>query len=400
MKKKNLVLGILVSLVMILSIGVDADEIGSAINLDGQNIILEAPIKAGKDEAETTETPSEPLLSGKISQSSSRALTPIGSVAMYRIYNARSGEHFYTSSSYERDSLRKVGWNYEGVGWQAPTTGIPVYRLYNPNSGEHFYTVSSYERDNLKRIKWRYEGIGWYSYAGVRKIPVYRMYNPNSGWHHYTLSSYERDSLRQVGWHYEGISWSAVGQGQPSYEDYRLLGVNNYNQYASGAPSGCEGASLLQALQYKGKLINWGLIQFLKTIPKSPDGNPNNGFVGSSFIESSSVYSAIYPAPLTAWAKKYGNVQNISGSSVSSLVNQIKIGNPVITWVTINFQPVRWGAWPFGAAVNNNHAVTLDGYNKSSNQVHVSDPISGSYWLSRATFETIYDARKYAVVVK
>ncbi|GEM_PF-6492285 len=35
MKKKRLVLGILVSLVMILSIGVDADDIGSAINLDG-----------------------------------------------------------------------------------------------------------------------------------------------------------------------------------------------------------------------------------------------------------------------------------------------------------------------------------------------------------------------------
>lgn len=82
MKKKSLVLGILVSLVMILSIGVDADDIGSAINLDGQNIILEAPIKAGKNEAETTETPSQPLLSGKISQSSSRALTPIGSVIL------------------------------------------------------------------------------------------------------------------------------------------------------------------------------------------------------------------------------------------------------------------------------------------------------------------------------
>ncbi len=51
-------------------------------------------------------------------------------------------------------------------------------------------------------------------------------------------------------------------------------------------------------------------------------------------------------------------------------------------------------------AANNNHAVTLDGYNKGSNQVHVSDPISGSYWMSRTTFENIYNARKYAVVVR
>ncbi|WP_369675038.1 C39 family peptidase, partial [Enterococcus faecium] len=101
------------------------------------------------------------------------------------------------------------------------------------------------------------------------------------------------------GWNYEGVGWYAVGNGQPSNDDYKLLGVKNYNQYALGAPSGCEGASLLQALQYKGKITNWSLTQFLNTIPKSPNGNPNNGFVGSPFVENSWTYSAIYPAPLT-----------------------------------------------------------------------------------------------------
>ncbi|MDT2469749.1 hypothetical protein P7D68_06030, partial [Enterococcus avium] len=57
-------------------------------------------------------------------------------------------------------------------------------------------------------------------------------------------------------------------------------------------------------------------------------------------------------------------------------------------------------SWPFTVAANNNHAVTLDGFNKAGNQVHVSDPISGSYWLSRTTFEAIYNARKFAVVVR
>lgn len=101
------------------------------------------------------------------------------------------------------------------------------------------------------------------------------------------------------------------------------------------------------------------------------------------------------------WGKQYETkVANISGASVDTLINEVRAGNPVVTWVTINFQPVRWGAWPFGVAVNNNHAVTLDGFNKASNQVHVSDPISGTYWLSRTTFEAIYNARKYAVVVR
>ena len=179
-----------------------------------------------------------------------------------------------------------------------------------------------------------------------------------------------------------------------------MLGVRNYNQYALGAPSGCEGASLLQALQYKGKLSGWSLRSFLNTIPKSSNGNPNNGFVGSPFVENAYTYSAIYPAPLTTWGQKYGNVQNISGSSMNTLINEVKNGNPVVAWVTINFQLIRWGNWSFGVAANNNHAVTLDGFNKAGNQVHVSDPISGSYWLSRTTFEAIYNARKFAVVVR
>lgn len=262
--------------------------------------------------------------------------------------------------------------------------------------------MNTTERDHLKRLGWRYEGIGWYSAASNQK-PVYRLYNPNdrgAGAHHYTLQTGERDHLKKAGWKYEGISWYAVGDGQTSYEDYRLLGVRNYNQYALGAPSGCEGAALLQALQYKGKLASWSLRSFLNTIPKSTNGNPNTGFVGSPFVENAWTYSAIYPAPLTTWGKKYGNVQNISGSSVSTLLNEVKNGHPVVVWVTINFQPIRWGNWSFGVAANNNHAVTLDGYNKAGNQVHVSDPISGSYWLSRTTFEQIYTMRKYAVVVR
>lgn len=40
---------------------------------------------------------------------------------MYRMYNPNSGEHFYTANSFEKDSLTKSGWKYEGIGWYAPT---------------------------------------------------------------------------------------------------------------------------------------------------------------------------------------------------------------------------------------------------------------------------------------
>ncbi|MGG5314619.1 C39 family peptidase [Enterococcus sp. AZ072] len=364
--------------------------------INGEIVELEPAIKEGHDEANRTTAPKEELNQGF--SRASRA--SVESIPLYRIYNPNSGEHFYTKTTGERDHLRGVGWRYEGIGWQAPASGNPVYRLYNPNAGDHHYTLDANERDHLKKVGWKDEGISWYSPA--KGTPLYRLYNPNakSGSHHYTLDANERDHLKKVGWRDEGIAWYAVGGGEQSNEDYRLLGVKNYNQYALGAPSGCEGASLLQALQYKGKLTGWSLRSFLNTIPKSLDGNPNNGFVGSPFVENSWTYSAIYPAPLTSWGKNYGNVQNISGSSMDTLINEVKNGNPVVAWVTINFQPIRWGNWNFGVAVNNNHAVTLDGFNKAGNQVHVSDPISGSYWINRNTFENIYNARKYAVVVR
>lgn len=364
--------------------------------VNGEAVQLEPPHKEGQTEANETQAPKEELIQGNARSFKAAA----ASVPMYRLYNPNSGEHFYTKTTSERDHLRSVGWRYEGIGWQAPASGNPVYRLYNPNAGDHHYTLNASERDHLKKVGWRYEGISWYSPSSG--TPLYRLYNPNAkaGAHHYTPITSERDQLKKLGWRYEGIAWYAVGGGEQSHEDYRLLGVKNYNQYALGAPSGCEGASLLQALQYKGKLTNWSLRSFLNTIPKSSNGNPNNGFVGSPFVENSYTYSAIYPAPLTSWGQKYGNVQNISGSSMNTLINEVKNGNPVVAWVTINFQPIRWGNWSFGVAANNNHAVTLDGFNKAGNQVHVSDPISGSYWLSRTTFENIYNARKYAVVVR
>ena len=128
---------------------------------------------------------------------------------MYRLYNLNSGEHFYTGSVQERDVLISVGWNYEGIAWNAPTKhGAPVYRLYNPNNGDHHYTMSIEERDMLVEVGWQYEGVAWNS-ASASNLPMYRLYNPNAdcGSHHYTGSEEERDMLVAVGWIYEGIGW-------------------------------------------------------------------------------------------------------------------------------------------------------------------------------------------------
>ena len=143
---------------------------------------------------------------------------------MYRLYNPNSGEHFYTGSMEEKDNLVSVGWNYEGIAWNAPIKGgDPVYRLYNPNSGDHHYTMSAPEREMLVGIGWQYEGVCWNSVSPLdpSAVPLFRLYNPNAdcGSHHYTTSAEERDNLVAVGWILEGIGWFGAGDHVHNFKD-------------------------------------------------------------------------------------------------------------------------------------------------------------------------------------
>ncbi len=141
--------------------------------------------------------------------------TKIETVSMFRLYNPNSGEHFYTGSVEERETLVGYGWQYEGVAWNAPVQAEAwqnVFRLFNPNSGDHHYTMSTEERDFLVSLGWIYEGVAWNTATTEGNVPQYRLYNPNAdcGSHHYTGSEEERDFLVSLGWHYEGIGWYGI----------------------------------------------------------------------------------------------------------------------------------------------------------------------------------------------
>ena len=138
-----------------------------------------------------------------------------GEQVMYRLYNSYTGEHLYTGSVEERDTLALVGWTYEGECWVAPVSSdTPVYRLYNPyvEGGDHHYTVSVVERDYLISQGWSYEGVGWYS-DDAQTCEVYREYNPNAstGTHNYTGSAEEHYSVVNTsGWNNEDVAWYAL----------------------------------------------------------------------------------------------------------------------------------------------------------------------------------------------
>jgi len=148
---------------------------------------------------------------------------------MNRLYNPNSGEHFYTKDTNEKDVLVGLGWQYEGIGWNAPKShkvaSNPVYRLYNPNAGDHHYTRNPEEKDTLVNIGWKYEGIGWEDYTSAGNtfnvgfnitptpVKVLRQYNPNAkaaGAHNYTINEAENDFLVSVGWLDEGLAWYAM----------------------------------------------------------------------------------------------------------------------------------------------------------------------------------------------
>ncbi len=140
---------------------------------------------------------------------------PEGYDMLFRLYNPNTGEHFYTTSRREGNSLVDQGWEYEGPGWIAPVSGDPVYRLYNENAGDHHYTMSKRERDKLVELGWTYERIGWYSEPKKTGKPLYRLYNPNAtgaGSHHYTTSEKEKKSLIAIGWKDEDVAWYGLAQ--------------------------------------------------------------------------------------------------------------------------------------------------------------------------------------------
>lgn len=178
-----------------------------------------APIKvsgtAAKPSGSSSSSSSKPSSGSSNSggSQSGSSIKPYDGVShvMYRLYNPNSGEHFFTTNPTERDRLDNLGWDYEGVAWTAPDTGVPVYRLYNKYAGEHHYTKSKAERNMLVAAGWNDEGVGWYADPDQR-VPLYRLYNPNeyANNHHYTTSEQERDHLASIGWRYEGIGWHGV----------------------------------------------------------------------------------------------------------------------------------------------------------------------------------------------
>ncbi|WP_413785595.1 C39 family peptidase [Lacticaseibacillus rhamnosus] len=182
---------------------------------------------------------------------------------------------------------------------------------------------------------------------------------------------------------------------QPSTS--KVLGVSFISQEAAGAPEGCEAASALEALHYKGHASGMSLANFLRTMPIASNGNPYQGFGGTPYAVVDGVYQSIFPSAFTPWVAGFGGASNISGSSLDGIISQIAAENPVVAWVTLNYQGPQWHHYDWGSGIDNAHVVTVDGYNGDS--LHIVDPENGTYWISKGAFNAAYSYMKFAVAI-
>lgn len=165
-----------------------------------------------------------------------------------------------------------------------------------------------------------------------------------------------------------------------------------------GVLNGCEGASLLMALQHFGYCTNMSLADIATAMPKSD--NPHNGFIHDIFsAEPTNVPHWIAPDALAAFGQTYySGVQNFTGASPDQLRAEIDKGNPVIFYATYGFYPAKHFV---GEVPLNLHVMLLIGYNSYTGSYIVADPWGGiQINVSKSQFENSYNILRFAVVVR
>lgn len=137
-------------------------------------------------------------------------------IAVLRLYNEWSHEHFLTTDTNERDQLVDLGWRDEGRAWTEPTDGAPIYRLHNPWNGDHLYTTDLVEYTQLGHAGWLREGVKMHG-AGIDGIQIHRLWNPwmtehdGAFSHLWTADANEYRELVAAGWRDESVAWYAIG---------------------------------------------------------------------------------------------------------------------------------------------------------------------------------------------
>ena len=140
---------------------------------------------------------------------------------VYRFYNSRTQQHFYTANTSERDLIMKtpsIGYAFEGGAFGASlSTGsglVSLYRFYAGASDDHFYTTNESEKNSLisnTKSGYQFEGVAFYVYGASSNVAssINRYYNAKIGQHLFTGNTSEIAGLSKD-WVSEGVAFKAA----------------------------------------------------------------------------------------------------------------------------------------------------------------------------------------------
>jgi photosystem II stability/assembly factor-like uncharacterized protein len=143
-------------------------------------------------------------------------------VPVYRLFNTKTGSHFFTASFAERTSVlaNLPAFVDEGVAFYGlvdpSPLAVPVHRFYRPARASHAYAATEAERDDLAASGDAvYEGVAYYVLAPPVQepgtLPVHRFVNATTGGEVFTMDEDEREEIARAlpQFAYRGIAFTA-----------------------------------------------------------------------------------------------------------------------------------------------------------------------------------------------
>ena len=260
-----------------------------------------------------------------------------------------------------------------------------------------------------------YKGSKWYVSNGVVQTSKNGFVDSNG--ETYLVEKGKVSS--KTGSHSANNGTYTLSKGKVTAVRFNVPAVNQKPKY----PTGCEGAAATSLLRFYG--YNVSLDEMINAIPREnitvrngkrygPSiyekfvGNPRGGYTSAN--PGYGAFAPVVTKSMNTVIRNHGGSKtatNITGSSVSTLYQNLRHGSPQIVWATYNMNTPRTvNSWyvnstgKYFSYPRGTHVMVLRGYD--ANNIYVMDPYGGSYkTFSRSAFNSKYQLLgQQAIILK